>query len=245
MTWKRVPFSGGDHAIEFADVAKTYAGRRSAVRALRALTMRVVRGGSAALVGPNGSGKTTALKIAAALVEPSSGSASVSGHDVVREPGAVRGIVGASFGSQRSFYWRITARQNLLFFALLKGVSIGRSRGHVEDVAEELALGDVLDVPARMLSRGSLGRLAVARALLGRPRVLILDEPFAALDMLAQELVWDAVGRRLSAGSALLVATHSLEVASRCDEVIRLRAGERCLRPRRPSLRLRQPSRAP
>ncbi len=103
-----------DRAVEGLRTA-----RRAATGGLRALTLRVGPGEVAALVGANGSGKTTALRIVATLVEPSAGRAFVCGLDTSREPGAVRRRIGLSLGSGRSFYWRLTARQNLTFFARL------------------------------------------------------------------------------------------------------------------------------
>ena len=215
-------FCVGAPAVVLDDVAKSYRRAGRAVEALRPLSLTVEYGELAAIVGPNGAGKTTALKILATLVEPSSGRARVCGHDVVAEPGAVRRFTSASFGSGRSFYWRLSARQNLWFFARLRLIVGPRIRQEIEDVARELGLGLLLDLPVRGLSRGALARLSIARAFLGRPRVLLLDEPFASIDPAGRELVRHALGRRVSDGCAVVVSSHHAAAVPDCDRDILL-----------------------
>ena len=215
----------GAPAVVLDDVAKSYLRAGRTVEALRPLRLSVEHGELAAIVGPNGAGKTTALKILATLVEPSSGRARVCGHDVVAEPGAVRRFVGASFGSGRSFYWRLTARQNLWFFGRLRLIVGPRIRDEIEDVAWELGLGLILDLPVRRLSRGALARLSIARAFLGRPKVLLLDEPFALIDPDGRELVRHALGRRVADGCAAVVSSHHVTAVPDCGRNVELNVG--------------------
>jgi len=182
----------------------------------------VDRGLVAALTGPNGVGKTTALRLAATLVMPSEGSVLVSGYDVVRQARRVRQLVGLSLGGTRSFYWRITAAHNLSFFATLRGVAPVRAGAHVRGLAEEMGFAGALDAPARGLSRGNLGRMAVARALVGDPQIVLLDEPFTAIDREGRKLLWNALARRAHSGSTVLLTTHDPGVAARCDVVRRI-----------------------
>ncbi len=208
--------------VSLLNVRKSYGKRGRSVEALAPLTLSVGRGESVALVGPNGVGKTTALKIVATLVEPTSGTAIVCGHDVVGDSGRARRAVGVSLGSRRSFYWRLTTRHNLSFFARLRGVRGARIPAEIDQVAREMGLGPNLDLPVRRLSRGALARLSVGRAMLGDPTVLLLDEPLASVDRAGRELVWRAIERRLAAGACLLLATHEPEVASRCGSAVSL-----------------------
>jgi len=176
-------------------------------------------GEAVALAGANGSGKTTALRIAAALVEPTGGRVLVCGRDAAREPAAARRDVGASFGSGRSFYWRLTARQNLMFFGRLAGLAGGELRERVQAVALELEVERFLDTPARRLSRGTLARLSVARALVRAPRVLLLDEPLASLDARGREAVARAVGGAAALGVAVLLTVQEGGDAGWCGRV--------------------------
>ncbi len=195
-------------AVELEGVGKVYRKRGGLVEALAPLTLTVERGEVVALTGPNGAGKTTALRIVSTLVEPTRGRVAVCGHDARLNPRAVRRAIGVSLGSNRSFYWRISARHNLSFFARLQGLPSRSIRLEVERLSRAVGLGAFLDVPARRLSRGSLARLAFARALLGDPAVLVLDEPFASVDALGCELIGEMLRTRAAAGRSALIATH-------------------------------------
>ena len=214
----------GAAAVELERVSKTFRRGRRRVRALDAVSVTVERGRVAALVGRNGAGKTTALRVLATLVLPSSGSARVCGYDVVTDGARVRRLLGVSLGSGRSFYWRLSALHNLEFFARLKGLGASRSRSDILRTAAELDLEQCLSRPVRTLSRGVLARLSAARAFLGDPAVLLLDEPFASVDERARELLWDALERRARSGLAVVLATHDRSVAARCDVTVELGA---------------------
>ncbi|MBN2565384.1 MAG: ABC transporter ATP-binding protein [Candidatus Eisenbacteria bacterium] len=216
---------GPASAVCFDRVSKSYRRGRRAIAALESLTLRLERGSTAALVGPNGSGKTTALMIAGMLVTPTSGTCSVLGRDVRCNHRQVLRDIGVSFGSERSFYLRLSARQNLEFFAGVAGMRRADAREAIGRVAAELDIERFLPKPARQLSRGALARLAVGRACLGEPALLILDEPFASVDDLGKELLWQALKRRVEAGRSVLLATHDLSVAERCDLVVQLAGG--------------------
>jgi ABC-2 type transport system ATP-binding protein len=207
--------------VRFESVRKIYRRGRRAVEALSALSLRIDAGEIAALVGPNGSGKTTALRIAASLVTPSSGRCSVFGCDV-RSCCRSRAPIGISLGSDRSFYWRLSAFQNLAFFAAIKGMKRSDAARAIRGLAAELDIERFLTRPARQLSRGVVARLAVARACLDEPALLLLDEPFASIDERGRGLMWKALRRRSGAGCSILLSTHELALAERCDTIARL-----------------------
>ena len=216
----------GMPAVQLECVCKSYVKSGREVRALAGVTASVAPGQVAALVGPNGVGKTTTLRILATLVRPSSGCGFVFGRDVVTERSAVRGLIGVSLGTGRSFYWRLSALHNLAFFARLKGVRPGRIAEEVRRLAAEMDLERFLARPARSLSRGALARLSVARACIGEPRLLVLDEPFASVDERGCELLWDALERRARSGRSVVLATHDRSVAARSDLVVELGRGK-------------------
>ena len=137
------------------------------------------------LIGPNGAGKTTLTKVIATLVQPTSGQVTVRGHDSVGEDEIVRRNVGLAGAEERSFYFRLTAEQNLRFFARLYGLSSATTRQRIDEL---LGLFELKELRARRsaeLSTGNKQRLAVARAMLADPPVLLLDEPTRSLDPLA------------------------------------------------------------
>ena len=192
------------------------------VTALRGVSFEVREGEVFGLIGRNGAGKTTLAKIIATLVQPTSGEVSVRGFDSVRDEERVRAQVGLATAEERSFYWRLTVEQNLTFFARLYGLSTRATRRRI---TEMLALFEMEELRRRRfgeLSTGNKQRMAVARALLNAPPVLLLDEPTRSLDPLA------AAGMRALIGSlahaeppvTVLLTSHNLaEVEELCERV--------------------------
>jgi ABC-type multidrug transport system ATPase subunit len=175
------------------------------------IDLRVARGERLALTGPNGSGKSTLLRCIAGTIAASSGTVTIAGH-AAGSRGARR-LVGVSFSQERSFYLRLTGCQNLLTFARLRDDG-GRAARSVERLVDELELGEVARRRVDSCSTGMLQQLAIARALLGDPPLLLLDEPTRSLDETAIERLWRAVDARPDA--ALLIATHRPEDVARC-----------------------------
>ncbi|HXE75806.1 MAG TPA: ABC transporter ATP-binding protein [Candidatus Xenobia bacterium] len=201
---------------------------RPTKRALDAVTLSVETGEVFGLLGPNGAGKTTLLKILCTLLEPNRGRALLFGHDVVRGSAAVRRHLGYCPGQERSFYLRLSARENLRFYGTLNNLPPVRLAARIEAVLEELGLAAAADEPVRNYSTGMLQRLALARALLHEPRVLVFDEPTRSLDP-AGAAWWRSYVRQELAqrrGCTLLVATHNLAEAEEvCDRLAVIHRG--------------------
>ena len=200
--------------------SRSLAGRVREVTALDCLSLRVESGTVFGLLGPNGAGKTTTVRILSTLLVPTSGSARVFGHDVVRETRAVRDVIGLAIGGDRGFYNRITGRQNLNYFAALSGLSRRDAKRRLVDVLELVHLSERADEPVQGYSRGMRQRLHLARALVTEPRVLFLDEPTLGIDpVMAQEFrrLVPELARR---GMTVLVTTHyMLEADEICDRI--------------------------
>jgi ABC-type multidrug transport system ATPase subunit len=214
------PEARTEGSIEVVGLSKDFGRRgRAGGGGLRPLTFRVAPGEVAALVGPNGSGKTTALRILATLVEPTAGRAFVCGRDAAREPVPVKSLIGLSLASGRSFYWRLTAGQNLAFFARLAHVTGRSARERIRGLASELGLEAALGEPARRLSRGTLAKLSVARALLHAPPVVLLDEPLASVDAGGREAIVRTLRRAAAGGAAVLVTAQEPPEGDWCDRL--------------------------
>ena len=195
--------------LEFRSVSRVFGrGRRRRV-VLDSQDLRVGAGSCVVLVGPNGCGKSTALRIAAGVLEPTSGSVTPA----VRRPGV-------ALGSERSFYLRLSARRNLEFFAHVAGVSAGRPRAAVAAVAAELGLERHLDTIAAELSRGARSLLGLARALIAAPRLLVLDEPMSGVDAFGRVRAHAALQLRMSQGAGVLMSGHSVEEGSEWGDVL-------------------------
>src|SRR4051812_6919695 len=210
-------------ATEPADpvVACTGLGRAYGERVvLRDVSLTVPRGATLAVFGPNGAGKTTLLRILATLLRPHAGRAAVLGRELPREGWAVRGRLGL-LGHDPMLYRDLSARENLRYHARLHGVALER----VEALLDAVGMRLRGDEPVRMLSRGMTQRVAVCRAVLHEPELLLLDEPYANLDPGATALVEPLIGR--SAGATRVVISHDVEEGlAEADLVLGLR-GER------------------
>ncbi len=201
---------------------------RATCRALAGVSFTVSEGTAMALVGPNGAGKSTLLRILATLLLPTRGSARVAGFDVVQCPAEVRRRIGVHSGTDGGFYARLTARENLRFFATLNNLRTAETHARIGELAEWLHLGPILDRQVRTLSTGTVHRLNLARALLHRPSVLLLDEPTRSLDPLAaasfrHRLREELIGRQ---GITVLFSSHALEeVHALADRILLLDSG--------------------
>ncbi|HEY3070899.1 MAG TPA: ABC transporter ATP-binding protein [Gaiellaceae bacterium] len=180
---------------------------------VRSLDLALARGERMALQGANGSGKTTVLRCVAGTLTPTSGRVEVGGHPA----GALeaRRLIGASLSQERSFYLRLTGHANLLFFARLRYGSERESAARVGALEEELEIADIGRQRVDRCSSGMIQQLAIARALLGEPRLLLLDEPTRSLDVEARARLWGALDRRRD--TAVLFATHLDEDLEHCD----------------------------
>ncbi len=197
------------------------------VRALENVTLEIEQGESFGIVGPNGAGKTTLLKILSTLILPSRGTAHINGADLVRGAAVVRRSIGLATGEERGVYWRLTGRENLEFFGGLRGFSPREARQRASQVLELVDLLPMAKEPLTRYTTGMRQRLGLARALLGRPQVLLLDEPTRSLDPLAAQGV-HALLRRLTSEErvTVLIATHNLsEAESVCRRVAVLAEG--------------------
>jgi ABC-type multidrug transport system ATPase subunit len=180
---------------------------------VRSLDLSLATGERVAFWGPNGSGKSTVLRCIAGTLLPSSGRILVNG--VSAGTLEARRAVGASLAQERSFYLRLTGHVNLLFFARLHSPSEREARRRVSALEEELELGDIAAERVDRCSTGMVQQLGFARALLGNPAVVLLDEPTRSLDEDARGRLWAALERRPA--SATLIATHLKEDLDRCD----------------------------
>ena len=180
---------------------------------VRDLDMHLEPGQRMGFWGPNGSGKSTVLRCVAGTLLPSEGEVRVCGH----EAGSLeaRALVGASLSQERSFDMRLTGHGNLLFFARLRFGRDDMAATEVAAIEEELEIEAMAAERVNRASSGMIQQIALARALLGNPALVLLDEPTRSLDADARKRLWDAIERRPQTG--VLIATHLEEDLDRCD----------------------------
>jgi heme exporter protein A len=206
-------------ALELEGLARHYGERE----ALSGISLSLAEGQTLVVFGPNGAGKTTLLRVLATLLRPHAGSISVLGHELPGEAWAIRGHVGL-LGHEPLLYRELTARENLRFHARLHGVGEAR----VSELLEAVAMDARANEPLRTLSRGMVQRVAVARAVLHDPELLLLDEPNSNLDPAAVELVAPLIGA--ASGRTRVICSHDPSGGlAEADLVLGLRAGRPAL----------------
>jgi ABC-2 type transport system ATP-binding protein len=194
------------HAITAEGLVKIYRSRKSEVRALDGLDLEVEEGSVLGLLGPNGAGKTTTVRILATLLKPDAGHATVAGLDVVRQAQQLRTLIGLS-GQYAAVDENLTGRENLWMFGRLYQLP-------------STDLSDAGDRVVKTYSGGMRRRLDLASALIGRPRLLFLDEPTTGLDPRSRLGMWDVIRDRVRGGTTLLLTTQYLEEADELAHTI-------------------------
>jgi ABC-2 type transport system ATP-binding protein len=235
-------------SVVFESVAKTFQHRPALfnwfgrersepTQALMDISLEIARGTTMALLGPNGSGKTTTLKLVATTLLPDRGRVIVEDADTRLDASRVRKHVGFAVATERSFYPRLSARENLEFFAALENVPRAVRRDAIEQVLEQTGLSEAGATLVMKFSSGMYQRLGIARALIKKPSVLLLDEPTRSLDPGSALRFWDLVREVSRKGTTVLVATHNFNEAVALGDVVAvlhrgMLAAQRAITPR-------------
>ena len=172
------------------------------------------------LLGPNGAGKTTTIKMLCTLLEPTSGTATVNGFDISRQASQVRQNLGAVLTGERSIYWKLTGRENLEYFAALYHIPPGIARKRIDELLDRLDLSMRADELVERYSSGMKQRIAIAKALLANPPILLLDEPTIGLDPQAARNLRELILEIKAEGRTILLTTHYMEEADQLSDRI-------------------------
>jgi ABC-2 type transport system ATP-binding protein len=195
--------------------------------ALKEVSFSAASGEVLALLGPNGSGKTTTLKLISTMLLPDAGSVRVGGFDAQQDGGQIRRQVGIAVATERSFFPRLSARENLNFFAALDEISRSERAQRINDVLRDTGLEEQADTLVMKFSSGMYQRLGIARALVKRPSVLLLDEPTRSLDAATTARFWATIRALAGRETTILLATHDFsEATAVADRLLLLHHGE-------------------
>ncbi len=213
-------------ALSAREVKKVYRPRnRPEVPALKGVSLEVGRGERVGLLGRNGAGKTTFLKIASTLLRPTSGEITIFGHDVMAHPEEVRPLIAVVPQEGKPFF-HLTPREQVYTYLRTRGFSRESARTRTEEAIEQMGLGEVADRLNVTLSGGQMQRAMVATIIATEAPLLFLDEPTIGMDPFARRGVWDSLRRLTRKGSTILLTTHYLDEAERlADRVAILQDG--------------------
>jgi ABC-2 type transport system ATP-binding protein len=172
------------------------------------------------LLGPNGAGKSTLIRMLCTMLEPTSGKATVNGYDIQKDANSVRQSLGVVLAGDRSIYWKLTGRENLEYFAALYHIPPALAKQRVDELLERMELSARADDLVEKYSTGMKQRIAISKALVARPPILLLDEPTLGLDPQAARMVRELVEDLRSEGHTILLTTHYMEEADQLSDRI-------------------------
>jgi sodium transport system ATP-binding protein len=208
--------------IEVDNLAKHF----GALRAVNGVSFEARDGEVMGLLGPNGAGKTTILRMLATILRPTSGTATVDGHDLRHAPEKVRAAIGV-LPENWGLYGRLTAREHLRFFGRLYGMDETSLERRITELIALLEMGEYADRRCDPFSKGMKQKVALGRALIHNPRTMLLDEPTAGLDVMSVRGVRDLIRRFRDEGRCVLFSTHILDEAERlCDRIAIIHRGQ-------------------
>ncbi len=188
--------------------------------AVNGVDIQIKRGEIFGLLGPNGAGKSTTIRMLCTLLEPTSGTARVNGFDIVKQANDVRRSLGTVLAGERSIYWKLSGRENLEYFAALYHIPSAVAKKRVDELIERMEIKDRANELVEKYSTGMRQRIAIAKALLARPPILLLDEPTLGLDPQAARNLRELIAQLKEEGHTILLTTHYMEEADQLSDRI-------------------------
>ncbi|ABY91656.1 ATP-binding cassette domain-containing protein [Thermoanaerobacter sp. X514] len=190
------------------------------IRAVDNLSFKVEEGEIYGLLGENGAGKTTTLRMLATMLKPTSGTAIINGKDLIKEPEEIRKEIGILFGGESGLYDRLTARENILYFAELHDMDKKEANKKIDILAQKFDMTEFIDRPAGKLSKGMKQKVAILRSIIHDPKVMLFDEPTSGLDVGSVREVHDFIRFCKEEGKIIIFSSHSMsEVEKLCDKI--------------------------
>ncbi len=213
--------------IEIKEVTKKFKDKKVHVTALKHISLTVEKGQVVGLLGENGAGKTTLLRSIATLLTPSEGSITVDGFDTVKNTNDIKKKIGVLFGGETGLYDRLTAKENLEYFATLYGLGKHETKVRINDLSKMFGMKDYLDRKVGGFSKGMRQKVAIARTLIHDPSIILFDEPTTGLDITFSNVFRQLVHQLKQEGKTIVFSSHIMEeVSMLCDSVAMMHKGE-------------------
>jgi sodium transport system ATP-binding protein len=215
----------GETRIEVKDLVKVFRGKKGGVRAVDGVSFSCRKGEIFGLLGPNGAGKTTVLRILSTSLKPTSGSATLASHDVLREPNEVRKKIGFLSGAT-GLYGRLTGREMVTYFGRLHGMTDAAIRERLEKIIALFGMAEFADRRNDKLSTGQKQKVSIARTIIHDPEIMIFDEPTSGLDVITSRTIVDFIQRCREEGKCVVFSTHIMSEARKlCDRIVLIHKG--------------------
>lgn len=213
--------------IEIQQVTKQFRDKKKYITALKHVSFNVQQGEVVGLLGENGAGKTTLLRAIATLHSPTEGKVIVKDYDTIENPEEIRKKIGVLFGSETGLYDRLTARENLAYFASLYGLGKHETKVRIDELAIMFGMRDYLDRKVIGFSKGMRQKVAIARALIHNPEIILFDEPTTGLDITSSNVFRQLIHQLKRDGKTIVFSSHIIEeITMLCDSVAMMHKGE-------------------
>lgn len=213
--------------IEIKEVTKQFKDKKVFVTALKHVSFKVEKGQVVGLLGENGAGKTTLLRSIATLLTQTDGKITVAGYDTIKNPEEIKKRIGVLFGGETGLYDRLTARENLEYFATLYGLSKHETKVRIDELARMFGMRDYLNRKVGGFSKGMRQKVAIARTLIHNPEIILFDEPTTGLDITSSNVFRQLVHQLKRDGKTIIFSSHIMEeVSMLCDSVAMMHKGE-------------------
>jgi len=213
--------------IRAQELTRTFKGKNGTVTAVNRVTFHIRKGEVVGMIGENGAGKTTTLRMIAGLLEPTSGTLEVMGEDIRNNARKARSRIGVLFGGETGLYDRLTARENLEYFARLYGIGRHESQERIRQLAVQFGMKEYLDRKVGGFSKGMRQKVAIARTLIHDPDLILFDEPTTGLDITSANIFRQLVRQLSREGKTIVFSSHIMEeVQMLCSSAILIHKGE-------------------
>ncbi|GAA0321621.1 sodium ABC transporter ATP-binding protein NatA [Bacillus carboniphilus] len=213
--------------IQVNSVSRIFKDKKKIIQASNQISFTVEKGQVIGLLGENGAGKTTLLRMISTILEPTSGTITFDGIDIHKNPMEVKACIGVLFGSETGLYDRLTARENLLYFAKLYRLSNHEAKNRIEELATRFGMKDFLDRKVEGFSKGMRQKVMIARTLIHNPDIILLDEPTTGLDITAANMFRELIRQLKKEGKTIIFSSHIMEeVKALCESIVMIHKGE-------------------
>lgn len=213
--------------IELQHVSRMFYDKKKTIEAVKDVSFTVKKGEVVGLLGENGAGKTTLLRMISSILEPSSGKIVIDGIDVEKDPIKLKRRIGVLFGSETGLYERLTARENLMYFAKLYNMSLHETKEKIEYLAVRFGMKDYLDRKVGGFSKGMRQKVTIARTLIHDPDIILLDEPTTGLDITSANMFRELIYQLRKEGKTIIFSSHIMEeVKQLCQSIVMIHKGQ-------------------